>query len=117
MIDTDLNWNHEDEDEEYYEVEDEYANGQPVVFCKDCVHYVRTLGMRLGQVDPRCARTFKPEVDIVSGKVSKPDPYQMNKCKTMRGPGSGCGKEGAWWKPKKETPETTLILLKRKVPQ
>lgn len=109
MIDSD--WINE-EDEEW--VDDEYENAQPVVFCKDCVHYVYNWKMRLGQVEPRCRRTFEAKVDIVKGTVSKPDPYLMNKCSTMREPSKACGKHGNWWKPSKETPEMTMLLLKRK---
>ena len=97
-------------------VEDAYeSTGEPVVFCKDCVYYHRNIGMVLSQIEARCKYTFKPTVNLVSGHVAKPCHTEMNKCSTMRGKGSGCGHVGKWWKPKKETKEMTMLLLKRKV--
>lgn len=97
-------------------VNDAYeSTGQPAVFCKDCVHYYRSFGMVISQVDARCRRTHEPEVDLVSGRLTGPRHTDMIKCSTMRNPGSGCGKYGKWWKPKKETKEMTMLLLRRKV--
>ncbi len=96
-------------------VNDEYISQGPVVFCKDCKHHLKTFSMWIGQIDARCLRTHKPTVDLVSGKVSKVDYYQLDRCSRERTNeySSNCGEGGRFWKPRKETPEMTMLLLKR----
>ena len=85
-----------------------------VVFCKDCKHYLKTFSMWMGQTEARCLHTHEPTVNLVTGKVSKVDYYQLERCRRMRENGIGtCGKNGKFWTPRKETPEMTMLLLKR----
>ena len=96
--------------------EEEQLNPSPVVFCKDCKHYYRTFGMWMGQVEARCTRTHRPEVNLVTGKVAPLDYYQLDRCRREREDGFShgeCGKRGKYWTPRESTPESTMILLKR----
>jgi hypothetical protein len=99
-----------------YSVEDDTTRIKmdDVVACVDCKHYLRTFGMWMGQTEARCLRTHEPTVNLVTGKVSKVDYYQLERCRRMRENGIGtCGKNGKFWTPRKETPEMTMKLLKR----
>jgi hypothetical protein len=86
-----------------------------IVACVDCKHYYRTFSMWMGQMDARCQRTHTPTVDLVTGKVSKVDYYQLDRCCRERTNdySSNCGERGKYWSPRKETPENTMKLLKR----
>lgn len=96
------------------QVDDAYeSTGQPVVFCKDCRHYFRSFGMFMAQIEARCNRTAEVKIDLVTGRIPKPEYIDMNKCVTMRRSGSDCGPIGRFWVPKKSTPKTTMLLLKR----
>jgi hypothetical protein len=86
-----------------------------VVFCKDCKHHLKTFSMWLGQIDARCLRTHRPTVNLVTGKISKVDYYSLDRCCRERTNDydSNCGERGRFWSPRKETPEMTMLLLKR----
>ena len=86
-----------------------------IVACVDCKHYLRTFSMWLGQIDARCQRTHKPAVNLVTGKISKVDYYQLDRCSRERNDeySSNCGTKGRFWTPREETPENTMRLLKR----
>jgi hypothetical protein len=86
-----------------------------VVACVDCKHYLRTFGMWMGQTEPRCSRKHTPSVDLVTGKVSKVNYYQLDKCRRERNDDydDNCGTKGVHWAPRKLTPKTTMLLLKR----
>ena len=103
-----------------YSINDEEKNTiqGPVVFCKDCKHHLKTCSMWLGQIDARCLRTHQPIVDLVTGKVGKVDYYRLDKCSRERTNDyyTNCGEKGRFWSPREETPEMTMLLLKRKVP-
>ena len=97
---------------------EEQLNPSPVVFCRDCKHYYRTFFMWMGGADPRCTRTHQPEVDLVTGKVAPLDYYSLDRCSRERTNeyNVNCGEEGRFWSPRKPSPETTMLMLKRKVP-
>jgi hypothetical protein len=86
-----------------------------IVACVDCKHYLKTFSMWMGQMDARCLRTHTPTVDLVTGKVSKIDYHQLDRCYRERTNdySSNCGERGRYWSPRKETPENTMKLLKR----
>jgi hypothetical protein len=86
-----------------------------VVACVDCKYYHRTFSMWLTQTDARCTRGYKPTVNLVTGKVSKINFYSLDRCYRERTNDydSNCGIEGEYWAPRKSTPKTTMLLLKR----
>lgn len=86
-----------------------------VVACVDCKHYLRTFSMWMTQTEPRCRRTHRPSIDLVTGKVSKVDFFQLDRCRRERSDDydSNCGEKGRFWTPRKASPANTMRLLKR----
>jgi hypothetical protein len=93
-------------------------NHNAAVYCKDCKYYHRTFSMWLGQAEARCTHDHHPKVDLVTGKAAKIDFYVLSRCRRERTDeySSNCGEQGRFWSPRAASPETTMLLLKRKVP-
>jgi len=97
---------------------EEQSDTNTMVYCKDCKYYYRTFGMWMAQTEARCTRGSQPKVNLVTGKVAPLDYYNLERCSRERTNEYkiNCGEEGRFWSPRKPSPETTMLMLKRKVP-
>lgn len=88
-----------------------------ILACVECKYYHRTWGMKFDRHPARCKHNHDQKIDLVTGKVAEIHPIQLPTCRDERNDffaqGVRCGVEGQHWSPRKNTPETTMILLKR----
>jgi hypothetical protein len=91
-----------------------------VIACVDCIHYIRTWKMIFHGTYARCKAEYTPEVDLVSGRISNSDPLKLPRCHNQRTEinydnetTNVCGVHGLLWAPREESPEATMLLLKR----
>ena len=88
-----------------------------ILACVDCKYYYRTWGMKVTSHLARCKHNHDQKIDLVTGKVAKIHPIQLPTCRDERddffGQGVRCGVKGQHWSPRKSSPKTTMLLLKK----